>query len=81
MLRRKGLKHKAIKWAISGETRYQSNVDQAIRQIEKYLEPPAQKRKVDTFTPGPSPDRKKKGPAGPTLGQRMDKNKLNPGID
>jgi hypothetical protein len=39
MLRRKGLKHKAIKWAVSEETKYQSNVDQALRQIEQYLEP------------------------------------------
>jgi hypothetical protein len=75
MLRRKGLKHKAIKWAVNGEVRYQSNVDQAIKLIEQHLEPPPGKAKIIPFTPPPPQDRKKKRPSGHTLGEKMDKNK------
>lgn len=72
MLRAKGLKHKRINWKVSGDVRYPANVEQALRLIEKHLEPPEynitiqgpEAAKTDT------PNRKKKGPPGPTLGER-----------
>lgn len=45
MLGAKGLKKKAIKWTVKGEIKYQSNVNQAIKQIEDFLEPKPVKKK------------------------------------
>jgi hypothetical protein len=42
MIRGKRLKHKAIDWKVlEGEIKYRSSLEQAIKAIEQYLEPPA----------------------------------------
>jgi hypothetical protein len=57
---------------VNGDIRYQSNVDQAIRQIEAYLEPKGSDNyniTIDAPTMQQQ-NRKKKGPGGSTLGER-----------
>jgi hypothetical protein len=71
MLRAKGLKHKRINWKVSGDVRYPANLEQALRLIEKHLEPPDGPYKITFVDPKTeAPNRKKKGPPGTTLGER-----------
>jgi hypothetical protein len=73
-IRGKGLKYKRLTWKIEGgEVKFQSNLDQAIIQIERYLEPGP----YDITFKNPLPElqnRKKRKPGGTTLGERKASN-------
>jgi hypothetical protein len=71
MLRAKGLRHKRINWKVSGDVRYPANLEQALRLIERHLEPPDGPYKIIFVDPKTeAPNRKKKSPPGHTLGER-----------